>query len=53
MQEVSALCDSIIVIARGRIVASGTPQQLRQQTGHESLEDAFVALAGLEHGAEE
>jgi sodium transport system ATP-binding protein len=48
MQEVSALCDRIIVIARGRIVASGTPDALREQTGHESLEDAFVALAGLE-----
>ena len=47
MQEVSALCDSIIVIARGRIVASGTPDELRAQTGHENLEDAFVALAGL------
>jgi sodium transport system ATP-binding protein len=51
MQEVSALCDTIIVIARGRIVASGTPDQLRQQTGHENLEDAFVALVGLEQGA--
>ena len=50
MQEVSALCDSIIVIARGRIVASGTPDALREQTGHHSLEDAFVALAGLDHG---
>jgi sodium transport system ATP-binding protein len=51
MQEVSALCDRIIVIARGRIVASGTPDQLRAQTGHQSLEDAFVALVGLDHGA--
>lgn len=50
MQEVSALCDSIIVIARGRIVASGTPDALRAQTGHQNIEDAFVALAGLEHG---
>lgn len=47
MQEVSALCDTIIVIARGRVVASGTPEALRTQTGRESLEDAFVALAGL------
>src|SRR5262245_22738780 len=47
MQEVSALCDTIIVIARGKIVASGTPDQLRAQTGHQNLEDAFVALAGL------
>jgi sodium transport system ATP-binding protein len=47
MQEVSALCDSIIVIARGTIVASGTPDELRAQTGHQNLEDAFVALVGL------
>jgi sodium transport system ATP-binding protein len=49
MQEVSALCDSIIVIARGKVVAMGTPAELRAQTGHDNLEDAFVALAGLEH----
>ena len=41
------------MIARGRIVASGTPDELRAQTGHQNLEDAFVALAGLEHGAGE
>jgi len=51
MQEVSALCDTIIVIARGRVVASGTPDELREQTGHQNLEDAFVALSGLEQGA--
>jgi sodium transport system ATP-binding protein len=51
MQEVSALCDQIIVIARGRIVASGTPDELRAKTGRENLEDAFVALVGLEQGA--
>jgi sodium transport system ATP-binding protein len=50
MQEVSALCDSIIVIASGRVVAQGTPDELRRQTGNENLEDAFVALAGLERG---
>jgi sodium transport system ATP-binding protein len=47
MQEVSALADSIIVIARGRIVARGTPDELRRQAGHDNLEDAFVALAEL------
>ena len=46
MQEVSALCDSIIVIAAGRIVAHGTADELRAQTGRENLEDAFVALTG-------
>jgi sodium transport system ATP-binding protein len=50
MQEVSALCDSIVVIASGRVVAQGTPDELRQQTGYENLEDAFVALTGLDRG---
>jgi sodium transport system ATP-binding protein len=48
MQEVSALCDTIIVMARGRVVAKGSPDQLREQSGHHDLEDAFVALAGAE-----
>ena len=48
MQEVSALCDTIVVIARGKIVASGSPDELRRQTGRDNLEDAFVALSGLE-----
>jgi len=48
MQEVSALCDSIVVVAAGRVVAHGRPDELRQQTGHDNLEDAFVALANLD-----
>jgi sodium transport system ATP-binding protein len=48
MQEVSALCDTIVVIARGKIVGAGSPDDLRQQTGQQNLEDAFVALSGLE-----
>jgi sodium transport system ATP-binding protein len=47
MQEVSALCDRIIVIAKGRVVAHGTPDQLMALTNTESLEDAFVALVGV------
>ena len=48
MQEVSALCDRIIVITSGRVVANGTSDELRAQTGRDNLEDAFVALAGRE-----
>jgi len=48
MQEVSALCDRIVVIAQGKVAADGTPDHLRSLTGRENLEDAFVALSGLE-----
>ncbi|MBT8138098.1 MAG: ATP-binding cassette domain-containing protein [Gammaproteobacteria bacterium] len=42
MQEVAALCDRIIIIGAGKVVAAGTPDSIRQQTGREDLEDAFV-----------
>jgi len=48
MQEVSALCDRIVVIAQGKVAADGTPDELRSLTGRDNLEDAFVALSGLE-----
>lgn len=44
MHEVSAVCDSIVIVAAGRVVARGTPDDLRATTGCESLEDAFVSL---------
>jgi sodium transport system ATP-binding protein len=43
MQEVGALCDAIVVIAAGRVVARGTPDELRRTVASGSLEDAFVA----------
>jgi sodium transport system ATP-binding protein len=52
MQEVSALCDRIIVIAKGRVAAEGSADELLALTGESSLEDAFVALAGQEAPAE-
>ena len=50
MQEVAALCDRIVVIARGRVVADETPDALRAQTGESNLEDAFVKIIGSEEG---
>jgi len=46
MQEVSAVCDRVIVIAAGRVVATATPNELLSLTGEASLEDAFVSLVG-------
>lgn len=50
MQEVAMLCDNIVVIAHGRVVIQGTPEALRQATGQENLEDAFVAAIGSGEG---
>jgi sodium transport system ATP-binding protein len=52
MQEVSALCDVVVVIAKGRVVARGTPAELLESTGAESLEDAFVQAIGSDEGLE-
>jgi len=38
------------VIAQGRVVAQGTPDELRVQTGQANLEDAFVKAIGSEEG---
>jgi sodium transport system ATP-binding protein len=50
MQEVTHLCDDVIVIAKGHTVAQGSPQELCRRTGIASLEDAFVSLVGTEEG---
>ena len=46
MQEVSALCDEIVIVARGSVVAQGTADELLAASGCATLEDAFVHLAG-------
>lgn len=48
MQEVTALCDAVIVIAHGKVVAAGAPDELRVRAGADSLEEAFVRLIGPE-----
>jgi sodium transport system ATP-binding protein len=50
MQEVTHLCDDVIVIAKGHTVAQGSPGELCRRTGIANLEDAFVSLVGTEEG---
>jgi sodium transport system ATP-binding protein len=50
MQEVAALCDRIVILAQGRVVAAGTAAELVAQAGTTSLEDAFVRLIGSGEG---
>jgi len=50
MQEVSALCDRIVILGRGRVVATGTAAELVRATGAPSLEEAFIHLLGTGEG---
>jgi len=50
MQEVTALCDHIYIMADGKVIAEGTPDELCQLAGKDTLEDAFVSLIGSEEG---
>ena len=50
MQEVAALCDELVVMARGGVVARGAPAEIQRATGAATLEDAFVAAIGTDEG---
>jgi sodium transport system ATP-binding protein len=50
MQEVTALCDRIVILGRGQVAATGTAAELVAQSRAASLEDAFVALLGTGEG---
>ncbi|MBN6149772.1 ATP-binding cassette domain-containing protein [Xanthomonas sp. AmX2] len=50
MQEVAALCDRIVIVAKGTVVAAGTADELRALTGEDNLEDAFVKAIGSDEG---
>jgi len=50
MQEVTALCDRIIIIAAGKIAADGTASELLHKSGCATIEDAFVKLIGTDEG---
>ena len=51
LEEVRALCDQVVIIDHGRLVAQGSPADLCLQTDSASLEDAFVKLTGTEEPA--
>ena len=48
MQEVEQLCDAVVVIAGGEVVAAGGLAEIRARAGNAQLEDAFVHLMGGE-----
>ncbi len=48
MDEAERLCDNIAIIVNGKITAVGSPDTLKARTGRDTLEDAFVVLAGMD-----
>jgi sodium transport system ATP-binding protein len=46
MQEVAALCDEIVIIAAGKVALHDSPDGIRNATGCDNLEDAFVKAIG-------
>ena len=50
MQEVAALCDRVVIIGRGRVLADSTVQEIRERNGNASLEEAFLQVLGPTEG---
>lgn len=51
MEEAEFMCDRIVMINKGKIIASGTPQELREDTNTSNLRDTFFAY--IEGGAKD
>ena len=52
MQEVAALCDRVVIIGQGRVLAQGSLQSIRERAGTASLEEAFLRVLGSTEGCE-
>jgi sodium transport system ATP-binding protein len=50
MQEVAALCDQVVIIGHGSVLAQGTLQAIREQSGAVSLEEAFLRVLAAAEG---
>jgi sodium transport system ATP-binding protein len=50
MQEVAALCDRVVIIGRGKVLADATVQSIRDDSGAASLEEAFLQVLGQNEG---
>jgi sodium transport system ATP-binding protein len=50
MQEVAALCDRVVIIGQGRVLADATVQSIRERSGAGSLEEAFLRVLGGTEG---
>jgi ABC-2 type transport system ATP-binding protein len=42
---VEEVCDRVLFMHKGRIIAEGTPQQVKDRFNQKSLEDVFISVA--------
>ena len=45
MEEAETLCDRIMMIHKGEVIAMGTPKELKEKTNTNNLRDVFITLA--------
>jgi len=45
MRDVEEICDRVLFLRRGRIIAQGTPQEVMDQFKEDSLEEVFIRVA--------
>src|ERR1700674_5792922 len=50
MQEVAALCDRVVIMGDGKILADATLQSIRERSGTATLEEAFLQVLGDTQG---
>ena len=50
MQEVAALCDRVVIIGHGRVLADATVQEIRERSGAATLEEGFLQVLGDPEG---
>jgi len=50
MQEVGALCDQVVIIGSGTVLADEAPARLRERLGAASMEEAFLQVLGSAEG---
>jgi sodium transport system ATP-binding protein len=48
LQEVSDLCDHLVILSDGRVSAEGSPEEIYRESGCGSLEEAFMKLTTRE-----
>lgn len=46
LEEAEALCDRVAIMANGKILTVGTPEEIKERTNATTFEDAFVSLVG-------